>query len=73
MSYIVSINGSDGSGKTTQIDLLKQNSNKSTLFSPDIAQYGVFPKLPERQAQKLSKKLYKKIERYRSNNKQYYV
>lgn len=50
MSYIVSINGSDGSGKTTQIDLLKQNSNKSTFFPPDIAQYGVFPKLPERQA-----------------------
>lgn len=50
MSYIVSINGSDGSGKTTQIDLLKQNSNKHTFFPPDIAQYGVFPKLPERQA-----------------------
>ena len=50
MSYFVSIYGSDGSGKTTQIDLLKQNSNKSTFFPPDIAQYGVFPKLPERQA-----------------------
>lgn len=50
MSYIVSINGSDGSGKTTQIDLLKQNSNKSTFFPPDIAEYGVFPELPEKQA-----------------------
>ena len=41
MSYIVSINGRD---------LLKQNSNKHIFFPPDIAQYGVFPKLPERQA-----------------------
>ncbi len=50
MSYIISINGNDGSGKTTQIDLLKKNSNKSAFFPPDIAQYGVFPKLPEKES-----------------------
>lgn len=50
MSYIISINGNDGSGKTTQIDLLKKNSSKSTFFPPDIAKYGVFPKLPEKEA-----------------------
>ena len=50
MNYIISINGRNGSGKTTQIDLLKQNSAKSTFFPPDIAKYGVFPKLSEEQA-----------------------
>ena len=42
MNLVISINGNDGSGKTTQIDLLRKNSNKSTYFPPDIAEYGVF-------------------------------
>ena len=50
MGFIVSINGSDGSGKTTQIDLLKKNSIRSVFFPPDIAKYGVFPKLPPKES-----------------------
>lgn len=49
MGYIISINGNDGSGKTTQISILKKNSSKNTFFPPDIAEYGVFPNLSEKE------------------------
>ena len=76
MNLVISINGNDGSGKTTQIDLLRKNSNKSTYFPPDIAEYGVFPKLPEKEAfewwffnssiEEFCKAIYKGIQ-YRDN------
>ena len=50
MSYIVSINGTDGSGKTTQINLLQKYSNsQSVYFTPDISAYNVFPNLSEKE------------------------
>lgn len=42
--YQISLNGLDGSGKTTQYSLLKKNFYYA-YFSNDISKYNVFPNL----------------------------